>query len=112
MANKTANRGHRPAGKYNNSDQAPAWEALAAQITAQLDEHPAPAGIHNGGPHPGSLKALAEAMGLSNSRSTLRHMLRGTRRQDSDGARIPGPDKIKAARAWLKAARKEALRDP
>lgn len=110
MANKSENRGHRPAGKFNHAAEAQAWGALAAEIAAHLEAHPAPPGIHNGGPHPGSLKALAEAMGLANSRSTLRHMLRGTRRADSDGARIPGPDKIKAARTWLKMARKEAVR--
>lgn len=109
MANNSPNRGHRTPGTYNNAAHAAAWQALAAEITTHLAAHPAPrSNTGNYTSHPGSLKALAESMGLSNSRSTLRHMLRGTTREDSDGARIPGPDKIKAARAWLKKARKEA----
>ncbi|MES2705169.1 MAG: hypothetical protein V4726_01070 [Verrucomicrobiota bacterium] len=112
MANASRSRGHRAVGKFNHTDQAARWSALAAEIVAFRAAHPTRGGgTANGGPHPGSLVSLAEAMGLENCRSTLRHMLNGTRRDDGDGSRIPGPDKIKAARIWLKKARKAAGAD-
>ncbi len=95
-------------GQYTNAAHADAWAALAAEILSFMEANPAPSSrTNNASPHPWSQRALADAMGLSNSRSTLRNMLRGTTRKDSDGARVPGPDKIKAARAWLRKARKE-----
>ena len=107
MPNHSTNRGHRSAGAFTHAAHADAWAALSREILDHLEQHPAPrVRTGNASHQPGSLKALAEAMSLTNSRSTLRHMLRGTTRPDAQGARIPAPDKIKAARAWLKKARK------
>jgi len=105
MSNKSTKRGHRAQGTYNHAAHAAAWHALAKQINAFRARHK-PAGGPNGGQLETSFKSLCTAMGMPESESTVRQMLGAWERKDSEGARIPGPDKIKAASKWLSRAQK------